>query len=209
MTSAPPPSEVRLLVVDDSAVDCKVLVHALQRAGYSVTGVTGRSGDATSRARECLEELARGEPPYDACLLDVNMPGQTGFDLLKEIKSRPALRDVVVILISSDADERRIVRCVGARRKSRRLRPRYNVMLSHLSTRRYRLLPWRLPDRATDQPTDQTTDRPTDRTPPPLPSPLQWHRARRFRLLRQADLFCAAAEPHRGEPRAAPAPPRT
>ena len=136
------------MVVDDSAVDCKVLVHALQRAGYSVTGVTGRSGsgggsggdDAAARARECLEELSRGEPPYDACLLDVNMPGQTGFDLLKEIKSRPALRDVVVILISADADERRIVRCVvsrGCRRASRRRRRRHAS--SHLRAALLRL----------------------------------------------------------------------
>ena len=135
------------MVVDDSAVDCKVLVHALQRAGYSVTGVTGRSGsggggggdDAAARARECLEELSRGEPPYDACLLDVNMPGQTGFDLLKEIKSRPALRDVVVILISADADERRIVRCVVSRgcRASRRRRRRHAS--SHLRAALLRL----------------------------------------------------------------------
>jgi len=93
-----------ILVVDDSAVDSKVVAHALQRAGYSVTAIT-QAGDA-------LETLETGD--FAVVLLDVNMPSIDGFELLQEIKRRPHFRDLVIIMMSSDAGERRIVRCVQA-----------------------------------------------------------------------------------------------
>jgi CheY-like chemotaxis protein len=95
-------SVYNILVVDDSAVDSKVVAHALQRAGYSVTAIT-QAGDA-------LETLETGD--FAVVLLDVNMPSIDGFELLQEIKRRPHFRDLVIIMMSSDAGERRIVRYV-------------------------------------------------------------------------------------------------
>lgn len=100
-----------VLVVDDSGVDAKVVAHALQRAGYPVTAIT--------QAREALGLLESGD--YALCLLDVNMPGMPGidgqagaggFELLQEIRRRPHLRDLVIIMMSSDAAEKRIVRSI-------------------------------------------------------------------------------------------------
>jgi CheY-like chemotaxis protein len=61
-------SGTTVLVVDDAAVDRKLVSNALERAGYSVVGAP-----TAARALELLEQL-----PFDCVLLDVNMPGQSG-----------------------------------------------------------------------------------------------------------------------------------
>ena len=74
-----PETEARILVVDDEPAIVRLLVRALQAAGYSqVRGIT----DST----EVPGYLDSVSP--DLVILDLNMPGLDGFELLEEISAR-------------------------------------------------------------------------------------------------------------------------
>src|SRR6186997_2131586 len=81
----------RLLVVDDSEVNRKVLSRSTEAQGYSVS--------VAGNGRIALEMLR--EEPYDLVLLDIEMPEMDGFQVLEEMKRDEALSDVRVIVTSS------------------------------------------------------------------------------------------------------------
>lgn len=66
-----------ILVVDDERSMRDMLQIFLEREGYSVT--------ALSSGSQAVEAMAGGAG-YDLVLSDINMPGISGFDLLKEIR---------------------------------------------------------------------------------------------------------------------------
>jgi class 3 adenylate cyclase/CheY-like chemotaxis protein len=81
----------RLLVVDDTPVNLKLLADLLMARGYTVT-------TATSGA----EALARieAEPP-DLVLLDVMMPGMSGYEVCRKIRDNPATAMLPVVMVTA------------------------------------------------------------------------------------------------------------
>lgn len=78
-----------LLIVDDEESLRALLAAALSRKGYTTT--TARSG---VDAIELISDMGR---QFDAVLLDLNMPGASGVDVLKVIRvCRPNLKVVIV-----------------------------------------------------------------------------------------------------------------
>ncbi len=70
--------QARILVVDDEPSVCVALKAVLVREGYEV--LTAHSG------AEALQIIAR--TPVDLALLDLNMPGMDGLQLMSEIRHR-------------------------------------------------------------------------------------------------------------------------
>jgi two-component system nitrogen regulation response regulator NtrX len=83
-----------ILVVDDDAGQCEILIHILQLEGHSAESVrTGR--EALDRIRKSSNELV---------LLDLKLPDTSGLDVLSAIiKRNPSLP---VIMISGEGDIR-------------------------------------------------------------------------------------------------------
>jgi CheY-like chemotaxis protein len=83
-----------LLVDDENAVHAMVR-HALSRAfpdgRYSV--ISALNGT------EAVKMIATALP--DIVITDAMMPGLSGFDLIREIKSRPETSDIPIILVTS------------------------------------------------------------------------------------------------------------
>ena len=67
----------RVLLVEDEEPLRRILARNLSRRGYRVT-------EAASAA-EAIAALRSGNP-FDALLLDVNLPDQTGWDVLRALK---------------------------------------------------------------------------------------------------------------------------
>jgi CheY-like chemotaxis protein len=88
------PESASILVVDDDRVNRVLLVRSLETLGHRV--VTAANG------REALDRLQVEEP--DIVLLDILMPVMDGMTVLEQIKGDPAVRDVLVIMISALED---------------------------------------------------------------------------------------------------------
>jgi sigma-B regulation protein RsbU (phosphoserine phosphatase) len=90
----------RVLVVDDNAIYREALCAAMRYGGLEVTGA-----DNGVRA---LGLLAR--TPFDLVLLDVTMPGLTGFEVLEVIRRSHSPMDLPVILATARDDSADVVR---------------------------------------------------------------------------------------------------
>lgn len=89
----------RVLIIDDSDADLLYTRIVLERCGVAREVVTLES------AREALALLAgEGGVPFSLVLLDINMPGMTGFEFLHALQALPAAQaqaQAVVMLTSS------------------------------------------------------------------------------------------------------------
>lgn len=81
----------RILVVDDTPANVKLLADLLTFKGYSV--VTAASGE------EALKRVAADRP--DLVLLDIMMPGMNGYDVCRAIRADPATGVLPVVMVTS------------------------------------------------------------------------------------------------------------
>src|SRR5581483_5327094 len=85
------PAACRVLVVDDEPDITALVAYHLAKAGYRViTAATGR--DALRSARE--------ERP-DLVVLDLMLPGVSGYDVLAELRRRDETKDIGVIVLTA------------------------------------------------------------------------------------------------------------
>ncbi len=85
--TAPP----RILVVDDTPVNLKLLADLLGAKGYGV--VTASAGP------EALEKVEKEHP--DLVLLDVMMPGMSGYEVCRKIRENPATAMLPVVMVTA------------------------------------------------------------------------------------------------------------
>jgi K+-sensing histidine kinase KdpD/ActR/RegA family two-component response regulator len=92
---------IRVLLVDDEPDAREIIAHALTRAGATVYSATG--------CMEALDMLKR--TPIDVLLSDIAMPGEDGYDLIRQVRSSPDRRIATVPAAAVTAhvrpDERR------------------------------------------------------------------------------------------------------
>jgi DNA-binding NarL/FixJ family response regulator len=95
---------MNILIADDHAVVRRGLRDILAEALPGVNFIEARTGD------EVISQLAKS--PIGLAVLDINMPGRSGLDVLKDIKlSHPRLP---VIILSVQPEEQYAVRCLRA-----------------------------------------------------------------------------------------------
>jgi len=85
----------RILVVDDEPDITALVAYHLAKEGYRVA--TASSG------AEALKSAAEGSP--DLVILDLMLPGASGYDVLQELRRKPETKDVGVILLTARKDE--------------------------------------------------------------------------------------------------------
>lgn len=101
-----PPSAsapARVLVVDDRNDNRVLLTRLLGRMGHTVT--TAGSG------AEALDVLG-ADPGYDLVLLDVDMPGMPGDEVLRRIETDQRLARIPVVMVSGMGDVDSIAECI-------------------------------------------------------------------------------------------------
>ncbi len=89
-----------ILIVDDIAKNIQLLGKVLDNQGYGVVAVT--NSDQVLKA-------ARKHSP-DLILLDIMMPGMSGFDVCEELKADDELAEIPVIFLTARSEEEDIIK---------------------------------------------------------------------------------------------------
>ena len=99
-------SHAEILVVDDDALSRRVLAQLLTAAGYKC--LVSKDGS------EALE-MIHAQPPW-VLLLDFDMPGLNGADVLTRLRSdnHPAVAQIPVIMLTAHGSEESEVSCLQA-----------------------------------------------------------------------------------------------
>jgi len=102
-----------MLLVEDSPEDREATIRAFSRAGMANPIYCCNDGDEAldylfQRGRYADKTLA---PRPSVVLLDLNLPGTDGREVLDEIKKSDRLKTIPVIVLTTSTDERDIQGC--------------------------------------------------------------------------------------------------
>ena len=89
---------VMVLVVDDLPDSCRALVHLLKMSGYQA--------ECVSSGEQALAVMKMLKPQL--IVMDESMPGKSGIEVLRELKSKPELADVPVLFYSANSDSAKV-----------------------------------------------------------------------------------------------------
>lgn len=115
-------AQFHILAVDDSVIDRMLIERLLKTSSFHVTVVD--SGTKALKFLGLVEDEVRNEKPQtiaaetdqvvevNLIITDYCMPGMTGYDLLRKIKESNSLKDIPVVIMSSENVPSRINRCL-------------------------------------------------------------------------------------------------
>jgi CheY-like chemotaxis protein len=97
-----------ILVVDDNEAGLLLATAVLQREGFRV--------DSAGSSEEVMERLRMRAP--DLILMDVQLPGQDGLSLTRQLKANPATTAIPIVALTahamaSDRDQAMAAGCIG------------------------------------------------------------------------------------------------
>ncbi|HEY5927156.1 MAG TPA: response regulator [Kofleriaceae bacterium] len=84
-------SKASILVVDDDPEIVTMLSTRLAKRGYQVT--------SASDGTKAIEVAKAGK--FDVVLLDIMMPGKSGWEVARALKQDPATQDVKIVMVSA------------------------------------------------------------------------------------------------------------
>ena len=85
----------RVLIVDDSPTDLQNMKAMLVKAGHQVL--------LAANVQEANQALAADRP--DCIVMDVVMPGVSGFQATRQLSRDPQTQDIPIIVVSAKAQE--------------------------------------------------------------------------------------------------------
>lgn len=91
-----------ILVVEDEAALMALLRYNLERQGFNVEEATD--------GQEALLRIAEAKP--DLVLLDWMLPAMSGIEVCRQIRRRPATRDLPVIMVTARTEDQDAVRAL-------------------------------------------------------------------------------------------------
>lgn len=97
-------AEKTILVAEDDPNDAFLLERAFARTGERVNVEFVRDGE------EALHYLQSDKPLPDLLLVDLKMPKVDGFQVLQWVRSQPALKRMLVVVLTSSAQKRDVNR---------------------------------------------------------------------------------------------------
>lgn len=84
-----------VLVVEDTLTQAEIITGILRKAGYTPISV--------GSSEEAKVKIHQHKP--DAIVLDVVLPGESGFELCRELKDNPETRSIPVVMCSTKNGE--------------------------------------------------------------------------------------------------------
>jgi len=97
---------VKVLIVDDNHTNRQILDGLVKRWGMNPTTVA--DGE---KALDALSAAHAANEPYGLILTDMHMPKMDGFDLVKQIKQRPDISALTIMMLTSGGQVGDAARC--------------------------------------------------------------------------------------------------
>ncbi len=116
MSTIPP----RVMIVDDNESDVELLKVALEELSQPATLTIARNG---AQAIEQITAVVDTPDHPRLVLLDLNMPAVSGHEVLAFIRSRAALRDVRVVILTTSMLPADRDRCIAGGADDYRVKP--------------------------------------------------------------------------------------
>lgn len=85
-----------IMLVDDEPFIVRSLSFVLKKTGYNIS--TARNGE------EAIMKVRESKP--DLMFLDVMMPKKDGFEVCRELKNDPDLKDIYIIMLTAKGQEK-------------------------------------------------------------------------------------------------------
>ncbi len=94
------PADLKFLIVDDFSTMRRIVRNLLKEMGYA-------NADEAEDGVNALQKLRNGH--FDFVVTDINMPNMNGFELLAQIRSEDALKNLPVLMVTAEARKEDIV----------------------------------------------------------------------------------------------------
>lgn len=99
------PKETHILVVDDSVNIRQIICDNLRRLGFSKIETASDANEAFNK----LNTQAKGPTPFTLILSDLNMPGPSGLDFLKQVRENEKFKDIPFIMITTESEKQAVI----------------------------------------------------------------------------------------------------
>jgi signal transduction histidine kinase/CheY-like chemotaxis protein/ligand-binding sensor domain-containing protein len=94
--------EKRVLILDDNHHNLEILSHTLNMAGMAVTAL-----DNPMNVLSSIQDAQEKETPFDLCILDIQMPHVSGYEVAKTIRSnQEPISSIPLLAFSSSTASR-------------------------------------------------------------------------------------------------------
>jgi len=95
---------MKLLTVDDSSIVRKIIRTATRTLEMDL--------DEAQNGYEALEKLKDNNGQYDLIMLDCNMPGMSGLEVLREIKSNEKYAGIPIMMVTTESSTDTILEAI-------------------------------------------------------------------------------------------------
>ena len=105
--SKPPTSPIKILLIEDNSADIFLFKRCLGKGILPTELTVVESGQEASELLKDLAKRQNDELP-EIVFLDLNLPGKSGHELLKELKTDEMLRHIPVIILTTSSNPKDI-----------------------------------------------------------------------------------------------------
>ena len=104
------PKETHILVVDDSLNIRRLVVDSLNRMGFTKITAAEDAVEAFNK----LNAATESGKPVQLVLSDLNMPGPSGLDFLKQVRSNDNYLTLPFILVTTESEKGSVIEAAMA-----------------------------------------------------------------------------------------------
>jgi two-component system chemotaxis response regulator CheY len=102
--------ETHVLVVDDSLNIRRIVVDSLQRLGFTKVTTAEDAVEALGK----LKFFAKTPHAIGLVLSDLNMPGPSGLDFLKQVRQEKDFVTLPFVLVTTESEKGAVIEAAGA-----------------------------------------------------------------------------------------------
>lgn len=104
------PKETHILVVDDSINIRQIICENLRRLGFLKMETASDANEAFGK----LVHFSKSPTPFTLVLSDLNMPGPSGIDFLKQVRETDKFKLLPFVLITTESEKQAVIQAAMA-----------------------------------------------------------------------------------------------